>query len=288
MQYTCMEACRATYPVRMMARLLAVSPSGYYEWRGRAPSRRAQTRQRLLAEMRTIHAESDGTYGSPRMRTELLARGHQVGRHRVARLMRQARLRGSIKKQYRAPSGRRAVGRVAANVLGRAFTPSQPNQVWAGDITYVRTDAGWLYLAVVLDLYSRRVIGWAMQDRIGHPLVMAALTMALAHRPVRPGLLHHSDRGSQYTSEAFQRLLADHGIRCSMSGQGNCYDNACVESVFATLKRERVTRRRYVTRAEARADLFDYLEVFYNRQRRHSLLGYRSPAAYENELHGLL
>ena len=286
MRYRCIEACRGEYPVRMMTRLLAVSPSGYYEWRGRPQSARAASSRRLLAEMRAIHQDSDGTYGSPRMQTELRARGLQVGRHRVARLMRQARLRGSIKKRYRVPSGRHAVGAVACNVLNRDFSPPRPNQAWAGDITYVRTDEGWLYLAVVLDLYSRRIVGWSMQARIGQDLVVAALTMALWQRQPRPGLLHHSDRGSQYTGEAFQRLLVDHGIRCSMSGQGNCFDNACVESFFATLKRERVYRRRYRSRAEARADLFDYIEVFYNRQRRHSLLGQRSPAEYESALAG--
>ena len=285
MTYACMEACRGEYPVRMMARLLAVSASGYDESRERRPSARAESARRLIAEMRTIHQESDGTYGSPRMRTELQARGETVGRHRVARLMQHARLRGSIKKRYRVPSGRRAVGPVAPNVLNRAFTPLAPNRVWAGDITYVRTDEGWLYLAVVLDLYSRWVVGWAMQDRIGHELVMAALTMALWQRRPSAGLLHHSDRGSQYTSEPFQQLLTDHDIRCSMSGQGNCFDNACVESFFATLKKERVYRRRYRTRAEAREDLFAYIEVFYNRQRRHSLLGQRSPAEYESVLH---
>lgn len=244
MRYRCIETCRGEYPVRMMARLLAVSPSGYYEWRGRPTSARAASARRLTAEMRLIHQESDGTYGSPRMCTELQVRGHTVGRHRVARLMRQARLRGSIQKRYRVPSGRRAVGPVARNVLNRDFRPCGPNQAWAGDITYVRTDEGWLYLAVVLDLYSRRIVGWSMQARIGQDLVVAALTMALWQRQPRPGLLHHSDRGSQYTAEAFQRLLADHGIRCSMSGQGNCFDNACVESFFATLKRERVYRDR--------------------------------------------
>ena len=191
---------------------------------------------------------------------------------------------GSVKKRYRVPSGRRAVGQVAANILNRDFTPQRPNQVWAGDITYVRTDEGWLYVAVVLDVYSRRVIGWSMQDRLGHDLVMAALTMALWQRQPRSGLLHHSDRGSRYTGAAFQQLLTDHGIRYSMSGQRNCFDNACVESFFATLKRERVHRRRYRSRADARVDLFGYIEVFYNRQRRHSLLGQQSPAQYESAL----
>ncbi len=227
-----MDACRGAYPVpvRLMARMLAVSPSGYYEWRGRSSSARAVSARRLITEMRAIHQESDGTYGSPRMRTELAARGHDVGRHRVARLMHQAHLRGSIKKRYRVPSGRRAVGPVARNVLNRDFTQPGPNRVWAGDITYVRTDEGWLYLAVVLDLYSRRVVGWSMPPRIGHDLVMAALMMALWQRQPRAGLVHHSDRGSQYTREPFQRLLTDHGIRCSMSGRGNCFDHACVES----------------------------------------------------------
>jgi putative transposase len=281
-----MDACRGAYPVRMMARLLAVSSSGYYEWRGRPLSLRAVAGRRLVEEMRTIHEERDGTYGSPRKRSELQARGHTEGRHRVARLMRAAHLRGSIKKRYRASSGRRAVGAVARNVLNRDFIPPAPNQVWAGDITYVRTDEGWIYLAVVLDLYSRRVVGWSMQARIGADLVLAAMTMALGQRQPGPGLLHHSDRGSQYTGDGFQRLLADHGIRCSMSGRGNCFDTACVESFFASLKRERVYRRRYRSRAEARADLFQYIEVFYHRQRRHSLLGNRSPAEYEAALGG--
>ena len=282
-----MDACRGEYPVRMMARLLAVSSSGYYEWRGRPLSLRAVAGRRLVEDMRTTHEESDGTYGSPRMRSELQARGYTVGRHRVARVMRAAHLRGSIKQRYRASSSRRAVGAVARNVLNRDFIPPAPNQVWAGDITYVRTDEGWLYLAVVLDLYSRRVIGWSMHARIGADLVLAAMTMSLGQRQPGPGMLHHSDRGSQYTGDGFQRLLADHGIRCSMSGRGNCFDNACVESFFASLKRERVYRRRYRSRAEARADLFHYIEVFYNRQRRHSLLGNRSPAEYEAALGGL-
>jgi putative transposase len=232
--------------------------------------------------IRDIHQESDGTYGSPRMLKELRERGQLISRNRVARLMRASRVRGSIKKRYRVPSGRRAVGSIAANVLDRQFTPKRPNEAWAADITYIRTDEGWLYLAVVIDLFSRRVIGWSMQDRIGRDLVMAAATMAIAQRQPKPGLLHHSDRGSQYTSEDFQRILNEHGIRCSMSGHGNCYDNACVESFFATLKKERVYRRHYRTRSEARADVFEYIEVFYNRRRRHSLLGDVSPAEYES------
>jgi transposase InsO family protein len=284
MKYRCIEQCADEYPVRMMARLLKVSPSGYYEWRKHRQSARSQHNQQLMRLIREIHQQSDGTYGSPRMLKELREQGHPVSRNRVTRLMRKARVRGSMKKRYRVPSGRRAVGPVAANVLDRQFTPKQPNEAWAADITYIRTDEGWLYLAVVIDLFSRRVIGWSMQDRIGRDLVMAAVAMAIAQRQPKPGLLHHSDRGSQYGSEDFQRLLADHGIRCSMSGHGNCYDNACVESFFATLKKERVYRRHYTTRREARADLFEYIEVFYNRQRRHSLLGNISPAAYESGL----
>ena len=284
MKYRCMEQSADEYPVRMMARLLEVSPSGYYTWRKHQESRRSQHNQQLIRLIREIHQESDGTYGSPRMEKELRERGQPIGRNRVARLMRVGRVRGSIKKRYRAPRGRRAVGPVAANVLARQFHPQGPNEAWAADITYIRTDEGWLYLAVVIDLFSRRVIGWSMQDRIGRDLVMAAVAMAIAQRQVKPGLLHHSDRGSQYASEDFQCLLKEHGIRCSMSGQGNCYDNACVESFFATLKRERVYRRRYVTRREARADLFDYIEIFYNRKRRHSLLGHQSPAEYESAL----
>ena len=284
MKYRCMEQSAGEYPVRMMSRLLKVSASGYYTWRKHRQSARTQENQRLTRLIREIHQESDGTYGSPRMLKELRERGHPVSRNRVTRLMRTARVRGSIKKRYRVPSGRRAIGSVAANVLDRQFIPKRPNQAWAADITYIRTDEGWLYLAVVIDLFSRRVIGWSMQDRIGRDLVMAAATMAIAQRQPKPGLLHHSDRGSQYTSEDFQRILKEHGIRCSMSGHGNCYDNACVESFFATLKRERVYRRHYRTRSEARADLFEYIEVFYNRRRRHSLLGDISPADYESGL----
>ena len=284
MKYRCMEQSAGEYPIRMMSRLLEVSPSGYYTWRKHRQSVRTQENQRLTHLIREIHQESDGTYGSPRMLKELRERGHPVSRNRVTRLMRTARVRGSIKKRYRVPSGRRAIGSVAANVLDRQFTPKRSNQAWAADITYIRTDEGWLYLAVVIDLFSRRVIGWSMQDRIGRDLVMAAATMAIAQRQPKPGLLHHSDRGSQYTSDDFQRILKEHGIRCSMSGHGNCYDNACVESFFATLKRERVYRRHYRTRTEARADLFEYIEVFYNRRRRHSLLGDISPADYESGL----
>ena len=261
-----------------------MSPSGYYTWRKHQHSVRTQENQRLTRLIREIHQESDGTYGSPRMMKELRERGQPVSRNRVARLMRAARVRGSIKKRYRVPSGRGGVGAVAANVLDRQFTPKAPNEAWAADITYIRTDEGWLYLGVVLDLFSRRVIGWSMQDRIGRELVMAAVAMAIAQRQPKAGLLHHSDRGSQYSSDDFQSLLKEHGIRCSMSGHGNCYDNACVESFFATLKKERVYRRHYRTRNEARADVFEYIEVFYNRRRRHSLLGDISPAEYESGL----
>jgi putative transposase len=284
MKYRCIEEHSEQYPIRMMARLLHVSHSGYYGWRIHRESSRSQKNRQLIGLMKEIHRESDGTYGSPRMLIELRDRGQLISRNRVARLMRRARIRGSIKKRYRVPSGRRAVGSIAENVLDRHFIPERPNQAWAADITYVRTDEGWLYLAVVMDLYSRRVVGWSMQDRIGRDLVMDAVTMAVWQRQPQPGLLHHSDRGSQYSSEDFQRLLAEHGIRRSMSGHGNCYDNACVESFFATLKRERVYRRHYRTRQEARADLFEYIEVFYNRRRRHSLLGDRSPADYEAAL----
>ena len=268
----------------MMARLLRVSASGYYDWQRRDESRRQRENRRLVEEIRQIHRESDGTYGSPRMCTELRARGYRVSENRVARLMRIAGVRGSIKKRYRVPGGERSVGSVAANVLDRQFTPDALNQVWAGDITYIRTDEGWLYLAVVIDLCSRRVIGWSMQTRIGRELAMDAIAMAIGQRQLPTGLLHHSDRGSQYTSDDFQSLLKDHGIQCSMSGRGNCWDNACVESFFATLKKERVYRRRYRTRSQARADLFEYIEVFYNRKRRHSLLGDLSPSEYESGL----
>ena len=277
---------RHHYPVRLMCRLLKVSASGYYAWRKRPESARAERDRELMPRIRQIHKASRGVYGSPRVHAELLADGVLVGRHKVAKLMRSARLRGCPKRRYRTTTQQDPNHPVARNLLKRDFTADGPNQRWASDITYISTRQGWLYLAIVMDLYSRRVIGWSMSRWMSRHLVVDALTMAVeARRPEGP-LIHHSDRGGQYSSDDFRDALAKHGIECSMSSTGNCYDNAVVESFFAALKRERVNRVRYRSRDEARADLFQYIEVFYNRKRRHGYLGTISPADFERQSTG--
>ena len=282
MKYACIDANRESFPVRMMCRLLEVKPGGFYAWRRREPSRRSVDNERLKGKIAAVHAESDGVYGSPKVRDELLERGEPVGRHRVARLMRELGLYGCPKKRYKTTTDTRHNLLVADNHLAQDFTATAPDQRWVADITYIRTREGWLYLAVILDLYSRMIVGWSMGSRITRHLVMQALTMALNRRDAGPELIHHSDKGSQYASYDFQRLLEEHGIVCSMSGTGNAYDNAAMESFFGLLKRERVYRRPvYPTRDLARTDLFDYIERFYNRQRRHGAAGRMSPFDYE-------
>ena len=279
MRYGCIDRRRKLYPVRLMCRLLRVSPSGYYAWRIRPESRRVREDREMLRAVRRIHAESDGTYGSPRVHAELKSEGLVCGRSRVARLMRQARLRGCPRRRFRVRSG--GSGKVE-NLLRQDFSAVGANERWASDITYIWTSQGWLYLAVVMDLYSRRIVGWSMNRRNSRRLTVDALHMALGQRQPIGELIHHSDRGVQYLSDDYQALLRQHGITCSLSGRGSCYDNAVVESFFATLKRERTRRRQYSTRDEARADVFDYIERYYNRQRRHSYLGHISPVDYEN------
>ncbi len=266
-----------------MCRTLGVSTSGYYDWRQRPESQRRRENQRLVVEIKTIHQESRRTYGAPRIHRELQARGLCCSRKRVARLMRLHGLRAKQKRRFKATTDSQHGLPVAENLLEQRFTPSAPDVVWAADITYIWSEQGWLYLAVVVDLFSRRIIGWSMRPTLKRQLVIEALEMALKRRQPGEGLLHHSDRGSQYASRDYQELLAGHGILCSMSRRGNCYDNAPVESFFATLKKELVHHRRYRSRAEAKADLFEYIEVWYNRKRRHSSLGYLSPVAYELE-----
>jgi len=232
-------------------------------------------------EIRIIHAKSMGTYGNLRVRAELRDQGQACGRHRVARLMRSAGLQGIPRRRFRRTTTSTHKLPVAPNRLKQDFSATAPNQRWVADITYVRTGEGWLYLAVILDLYSRKVVGWATSTRLQRDLVLEALKMAVGRRTLGSGLMHHSDRGSQYASQDFQSLLKEVGIACSMSGTGHCYDNAVAESFFATLKRERVYRVQYRTRADATDDLFQFIEVFYNRQRRHSSVGFRSPAHVE-------
>jgi transposase InsO family protein len=281
MRYRAIQEYDRRYSIRLMCRALNVSPAGYYAWRDRPESRRSMQDRTLLSTIRGIHRESRETYGSPSVWDALSKQGHAVGKHRVARLMRQAGLRAKTVRKWRATTESTHRLPVAENRLNRQFAVAQPNRVWAGDITDVWTTEGWLYLAVILDLYSRAVIGWARGHRLTMDLAEHALTMAMANRTPTAGLLHHSDRGSQYAATRYQQLLTAHGITPSMSRRGNCWDNACVESFFGTLKRELMSHQHYATRDEAGQDIFEYIEVFYNRKRRHSTLGYNSPAEFE-------
>ena len=281
MRYRAIQEHDRRYPIRLMCRALAVSAAGYYAWRSRPESPRAVSARTVLSAIRVIHRESRETYGSPSIWDALVKQGHRIGEHRVARLMRQNGIRAKTVKKWRATTQSNHRLPVAQNTLNRQFMVEAPNRVWAGDLTSVWTTEGWLYLAVLLDLYSRRVIGWAMGHRLTVDLAEQALTMALVTRRPEAGLLHHSDRGSQYAASRYQQLLDAQGLVPSMSRKGNCWDNACVESFFGTLKRELVHHRHYATRDDATRDIFEYIEVFYNRQRRHSTLGYHSPAEYE-------
>jgi putative transposase len=266
-KYRMIERCRDAFPVRMMCRCLRVSPSGYYGWRGRPASEREQANKRLLVRIRGLHAESDGVFGSPRMRDELRYLGERCSRNRVARLMRRDGLRGiPQRRRWRAkPTGTRPSH--VQNHLARDFTADDPNTKWVTDITYIRTAEGWLYLAVVVDLYSGRVVGWSMSARQDTQLVLQAVLMALWQRRDRTPVVLHSDRGCQFTSEGYQRFLKGHRLQSSMSKVGSCADNAAAEGFFGLLKRERVNRRQYQARAEARADVFDYIERFHNPRR---------------------
>ena len=265
-----------------MCEVWEVSRSGFYAWRRREESERAKRQRQLVAKMREIHRDRDlRCYGSPRMHQELKARGYEVSENTVARLMRAQGLKSVTARKFKATTDSAHRRPVAANLLNQEFSrPKRANEVWLADITSVPTDEGWLYLAAVEDLYTRKIVGWSMSERMKSDLVEEALLMALGRELPESGLLAHSDRGSQYASEGYQALLAKSGITCSMSRKGNCYDNAPMESFFASLKKELVHCTRYRTRAEARGDIFGYIERFYNRVRRHSALGYLSPAAF--------
>lgn len=279
-----MASHRGIWPVNVLCASLGVSRAGYYQWLTRPPSRRALRDARALTAIRQSFADSDETYGARRVWLDLRDWHIDCGRGQIERLMRRhALVAKPVKRQLPLDSGTRPEHGIAPNELDRQFDAAGPNQRWVADFTYIWTLEGWLYLAVVLDLFSRRVIGWSMQPRMTSDLVSDALLMAIWRRGWPTELLHHSDQGSQYTSDAFQRLLRDHDIRCSMSRRGECWDNAAMESFFATLKRERVHRRVYHTRDEAKADLFDYIEGFYNPKRRHSTLGGISPKDFEEK-----
>jgi transposase InsO family protein len=264
-----------------MCDALDVSESGYHAWVARQPSRADRRQEDLVAAIEAIHAEVKGRYGSPRMTAELNARGHTCSENTVAKVMRKHGIRAKApRRSVRTTDSRHGLP-VAANVLARAFDPPGPNAAWSADITYIPTADGWLYLAVVEDLFSRMIVGWAMDATMTSRLVVDALEMAIRRRLPGSGLVAHSDRGSQYASEHYRRLLGRHGITCSMSRVAQCWDNAPVESFFASLKRELVHDERYATREQARASIFEYVEAFYNRVRRHSSLGYVSPAEFE-------
>jgi transposase InsO family protein len=268
-----------------MCRVLQVARSGYYAWRRRAPSATAEWRTKLTDQIRQIHQRNRAVYGSPRVHRDLLEADVRCSKNTVAKLMRAAGLRSKMHRRFRVHTTDSRHGHpIAPNRLNRAFCQTRTDQAWAADITYVRTAEGWLYLAVVIDLCSRKIVGWATSESLATELCMRALEKAVQQRQPQHPMLHHSDRGVQYACDAYQGLLTRYGLRASMSRRGNCYDNAVTESFFGTLKTELVHHENYATREIARQSLFEYIEVFYNRQRRHSSLGYLSPAEYEEEL----
>jgi transposase InsO family protein len=275
------------YPLRLLCAGVDVSPAGYHAWRQRTtPSQRALADEILMARVRIVFERSKRTYGAPRIHAELQADGLRVGKKRVARLMRQDGLVARRRKRGVRTTDSTHTHPIAPNHLDRQFDVNGValDRIWVSDITYVPTAEGFLFLAVVLDLASRRVVGWSMQETLHADLALAALRMAIARRDPAPGLLHHSDRGTQYAGADFQRLLAAHGMQASMSKKGDCWDNAVAESFFATLEREVIDDARWPTRNAARRAIFEFIESWYNRERRHSTLGYRSPAAYEREV----
>jgi putative transposase len=285
------EERKGQWPISLMCRVLEVSRSGFYAWRSREPSAADIRHEELTEEVKEIHAQVKARYGSPRIHAELVARGHECCVNTVAQVMREAGIAAKTKRKFRQTTDSNHPYPVAENVLDRNFDPEKPNMSWVADVTYIATREGWLYLAVVEDLFSRRVVGWSMDATMTSRLVVDALEMALSGRlkgSSSSGLVAHSDRGSQYASEHYQRVLSEEGIECSMSRRGNCWDNAAVESFFASLKKELVHDEDYATREEAKASIFEYIEAFYNRVRRHSSLGYVAPAEYErtyNQIH---
>lgn len=281
MRYKFIAEHRQQYPIYLMCQVLEVSVSGYYAWRQRPMSRRAKANQLLVQQIKATHQRSYGSYGSPRVHAELVAQGLGCGHNRVARLMRQHRIVAKQRQRRRRTTVRNLTDPVAPNLLDRQFQAKAANRKWVADLSYIPTQEGDLYLATVMDLYSRKIVGWAMEDHLKTELPLAALTMALEQRQPPPGLLHHSDRGSQYTSDLYQSVLSGYHCLISMSRVGNCLDNAAIESFFGTLKSELTHHRQYRTRAEAKSDIFLYIEGFYNRRRRHSALGYLSPDQFE-------
>jgi transposase InsO family protein len=284
-KFTFIEDHLSEFPVEMACETLEVSRSGYYAWRVRPESGQAKRREELAEKIRAVHEENRFVYGSPRVYKALKAEGESVSENTVAKVMREQEIRVKTKKKFVPRTTESNHGRpVAANLLDRQFAAQLPNQKWAVDITYIGTDEGWLYLAGVMDLCSRKIVGWSMADHMRTELASDALKMAILRRDPGAGLMHHSDQGVQYASEDYQYLLQSHKMEVSMSGRGDCWDNACAESFWATLKTELVNHEHYATREQARQSIFEYIEVFYNRKRLHSSLGYLSPEAFEASL----
>ena len=281
MRFQFIDVERAHYPVRILCRVLQVSRSGYYAWRDRPLSERALANVRLLVEVRAVHAKSRRTFGSPRVHRALRTPERPLSENRIARVMQRAGIRSKHRRKFRVTTQSNHRRPIAPNLLARQFTATAPNRVWVGDITFIWTAESWLYLAVVIDLFSRAVVGWAMSERVTDDLTLAALRMAVETRTAGPGLIHHSDQGSQYTSDAYRRILANRGFVASMSRRGNCWDNAVSESFFATLEKEHLADGIPESRDAARRGIFDFIEVFYNRERIHSTIGYLSPMAFE-------
>ena len=284
MRFRLIDQAKKEFPMRRLCTILGVSESGYFAWKGRPASCRQNEDMVLLAHIRAQFSTSNETYGAPRMHAELKDEGLAVGRHRVARLMRDNGLKALQKRRYKKTTDGSHGCPVAANLLDQDFTCDGPDQKWGADISYIWTAEGWLYLAIVLDLYSRRIVGWATSDRLKKDLALNALRRAIVLRNPMPGLIQHTDRGSQYCSHDYQRLLKAHGIIPSMSGKGNCYDNAMVETVFKTIKSELIWRTSFQTRSAANLALGRYIDSFYNPRRRHSALAYKSPVTFEAKM----
>ena len=276
------EAEEANFTIELMCRVLGVPHSTWYAWKNRPESKRKQSDRQMLEKIRKVHKDSRGTYGSPRVTTDLKAQGEIINRKRVARLMRENELVGSPEPKWKVTTESNHDLPVAPNILKRNFTVDAPNQVWVGDITYIWTYQGWSYLATVIDLFSRKVVGWALKDNMTSELVEQALRMAIRQRGSEADLIFHSDRGCQYASRKYQKLLQGYGIIPSMSRRGDCWDNAVAESFFATIKRELINRVSWIDRKSLRTAVYEYIEVFYNRKRRHSTNGNLSPAEYES------
>lgn len=285
MKFEFMRNHEDEFGIEKMSEMFKVSRSGYYQFIYADPSSRSKEDDRLLELIKIIYKASRATYGSPRVHAELRARGETCSRKRVARLMKKAGIEAKMKKRYKVTTKANPKAKAAPNLLNQDFTAEAPNQRWVADFTYVGTGEGWLYVAIVLDLFSRKIVGLAMEERMTADLVIKALEQAILHRQPEAGLIHHSDRGSQYTSQDFQSLLMLYGAIASMSGTGNCYDNATAESYFHTMKTEHVYFEYYQTREKAKVSIFEYTWIFYNKIRRHSSLGYLSPEAFEQQWH---